>query len=378
MHTFHKWLLQNGMQLTEVASILRDFPSIDKLVAFTFTRYRRIVFIDVDLLILRDMSRLFDTPASRSSAERLTMAHHPYDLVQGMRCGIPLEQRGVGAILGLSPNKSAYPALVASILGDCAADHDMCRHYSEQLFLSCTFYTRGLLETLPCSFLYDVSLPRYQSRRAHGVRNCMLNVHRLSNGSMGRRECNAIANHVGNDCLWQHAYRDVHAVHFKGKIKPWAFLKRPSCHPVGITHGHRLMLLDSPSVLEQTRSTDVYSRAHRPLNGADNRRHNGSMQACTGPDNLIWSEEIGACFSRRHGLRVQWTDGSPLAKECCKIDTALAVEWRALRAEFCLEMHGKQAVPSAISRDCLSAIRHRWMLHAARRAQQKMRNVSSL
>ena len=68
-------------------------PSMDKLAAWEMIEYNQVLVIDLDAVVLRSLGSVFGQP----SPHKITMAHHPYDLVQGSRCGIPLNRRGVGA-----------------------------------------------------------------------------------------------------------------------------------------------------------------------------------------------------------------------------------------------------------------------------------------
>ena len=215
-----------------------------------------------------------------------------------------------------APNASAFPRHAASVRGLCATKSDTCLKHAEQLSLACDFYTDGLLHTLPCSYLYDLATPRYAGYGAPGFRNC------LAFSKMGRKNCTAIVSHVQQECAWRQVHSRVHVVHFKGRIKPWVLNGKTRCRDIVNSRPRRL-------ALENASTAAPY----------------------TGPDDLVWSDTAASCLSRRRGLRVVWTDGSALAKECCQINVALGVEWRALRRDFCDEMqrtdpNGKRSLPS--------------------------------
>jgi len=323
IRSFKAWADGEGLLWKRVPSVSLNVPSADKINGFSFAAYRYIVSIDADILVLRDMAELFTAPKGRPSRtwqQELVMAHHPYDLIQGKHCGIPLAQRGVGALVGFAPNASAFDSVSASIHALCAADHNICLHYSEQLPLACHFYTQGRLNTLPCSYLYDLSFPRYRSVRAHGTRNCLLH------SKMGRHRCREVSKHVRERCLWPQTYRDVHAVHFKGKIKPWHIGGKESCR--GHMREGRLMLEDLPltNVVPAGKSTSAIANGKRVGDAVSG--------PYTGADILLWNTDTGTCMSQRRGLRVRWADGSLLARECCDVSIALAVEYRALQAEY--------------------------------------------
>ena len=328
---FKAWADREGLLWKLVPSVSLDVPAADRINAFTFAAYRYIVSLDADILVLRDMAELFSAPVGRRTwQQELIMAHHPYDLIQGKHCGIPLARRGVGALVGFAPNASAFDSIFASIQALCGADgdHKICLRYSEQLILACHFHAQGRLNTLPCSYLYDLSFPRYRSMRAHGTRNC------ITHGKVGWRGCREVAEHVQKACLWPQTYRDVHAVHFKGKIKPWHIGGKESCR--GHMHQGRLMLDNLPPtktvVSGAGQSTSAMATRERVGNGGVEDTVSGPY---TGADILLWNSDSGACMSQRRGLRVRWADGSLLARECCDVNIALAVEYRVLRADYC-------------------------------------------
>ena len=323
---FKAWADREGLLWKLVPPVSLDVPAADRINAFTFAAYRYIVSLDADILVLRDMAELFSAPMGRRTwQQELIMAHHPYDLIQGKHCGIPLAQRGVGALVGFAPNASAFDSISALIQALCGADgdHKICLRYSEQLVLACHFHAQGRLNTLPCSYLYDLSFPRYRSMRALGTRNCMLH------GKVGWRGCREVAEHVQKACLWPQTYRDVHAVHFKGKIKPWHIGGKESCR--GHMHQGRLMLDNLPPtktvVSGAGQSTSAVATRERVGNGGVEDTVSGPY---TGADVLLWNSDSGACMSQRRGLRVRWADGSLLARECCDVNIALAVEYRVL------------------------------------------------
>ena len=56
----------------------------------------------------------------------------------------------------------------------------------------------------------------------------------------------------------------------------------------------------------------------------------------TGPDDVEWSVEANACLSTRRQMHVLWPDGEPLTAKCCNVHVFFEVEWRSMRAEYCL------------------------------------------
>ena len=292
-----------------VAHVISGIPAADKLRAMNFTQYQALVMIDADMLILRDMSDLFAVPQ-----QGLTIARHPYDLAQGSKCGIPLPQRGVGALLALRPNEALHDGAIAYARSMSRFD---LQHFSEQLPLTCYFFQRQQLHTLPCNYLYDVAVPRYILGRS-GFRDC------IRHGRVGRVICGAIASHIEEECLWPVAHRHVRAVHFKGKLKPWAVEGKCTMRARA---GRRLLL-----VAPQEGGLSV--PAPEVFHALGNR--SSTMVMLTGPDMIEWSVVANACLSTRRKMYVLWPEGDPLSKHCCTVNVLLEVEWHSLRADYCL------------------------------------------
>lgn len=89
-----------------VQPIFRGIPAADKLFAWKLTRYRRVVVLDSDMVILRSLDALF-----APDAPELLMAPHTTDIYQAA-CGIPLGQRGIGAVLSIQPSLRRSDAIV--------------------------------------------------------------------------------------------------------------------------------------------------------------------------------------------------------------------------------------------------------------------------
>ena len=131
------------------------------------------------------------------------------------------------------------------------------------------------------------------------------------------------------------------AVHFKGKKKPWELSRhrenlgrtRGACE-ARAAEGKRLRLL--------------------PLNAS----RGAPATDLVGADDFVWSASDHACISeRRRGLRMAWASGEPLSRPCCCVEVALEVEWRALRADFCVKMRhrsrsGAVMEPRMVAEDC--------------------------
>ena len=298
VHPFRSWATRQRIRLVKVPPIMKGVPAADKLHALTFMQYRMLVMLDIDMLVLQDMHRLFDV-------QQTTMAHHPYDLAQGKHCGMPLASRAVSALIVWQPNITTFADLMSAV--HATGPYEL-QHYSEQLPVVCYFHSRRNLQTLPCSYVYDLAIPRYTHNKG-GYHSCR------RYGGVDIQTCTAIARHVEAECLWHNTYRQAHAVHFKGTLKPWRL-------GVACTSqtklGRMLMLL--PQNSSSTSS----------LSGAWNSLSKPSLPSTqTGTDNLEWSEEWNACISTRRRLQLTWADGKPISRKCCHINTALQVEWRA-------------------------------------------------
>lgn len=213
-------------------------PSADKLHAWQLIEYARVLVIDSDIMVLRNLDEAFDMDPS----ETFVMAHHSYELQQA-QCGIPLEKRGVGALFVLRPNMDTFPRLVAS-LNQFNEYH--LAHASEQTALACFF--RNQSRTLPCGFLFDLSAPigdtctlrrpwtecmrqQFKYCRAFGptllVNGCKITPpERCHRYAPGKRLCRAMYNHVATCGEWHSQVAKIKAVHFKGKVKPWVNLQK--------------------------------------------------------------------------------------------------------------------------------------------------------
>lgn len=299
IRSFRSWAERHRVVLMRVPNIIKGIPAADKLYALTLIQYRTLVMLDADMLVLRDMHELF-------AARQTIIAHHPYDLAQGKHCGIPLASRGVSALFAWQPNMTAFTDLLSAVRA--TGRHEL-KHYSEQLPLACYFHSHQRLQTLPCSYVYDTATPRYTLNKG-GFRNC------VAFGGVRRSACTAIAKHIEAKCLWRNTYSQAHAVHFKGKLKPWGL--GVAC--TGKARLGRLLLTvpqnRSSSLSSVWESTDELSTAASPR---------------TGTDDLDWSEVWNACISTRRRLQLTWADGKRISRKCCHINTALEAEWRALR-----------------------------------------------
>lgn len=198
-------------------------PSADKLEAWRLTQYRKIAVLDSDLMALGPLDELFERDGN------LTIANHVYDLAQGPACGVGPSRRGVAALFTLRPSDEEYGTLRRWLASRSAFE---LQHFSEQTALVCHFATRGGrhpaytpsrtahasaksarcplrplvsspamptvtagLDTLPCSFLYDVGTPRHLLGN-DGWKSCRRWT------TYGHAACDAAARR-SRECTWR-------------------------------------------------------------------------------------------------------------------------------------------------------------------------------
>ena len=269
-----------GATFRTVAPLRPGVPAMDKLHAWKLTSYSKLLLLDADLLVLQPLDALFD------SADELTIAHHPYDLVQGGRCGIPLPQRAVSALMMIRPSDATFSSLVE----ECNRyDERHLQHYSEQTALACWAHRRASLHTLDCSYLYDISIGATGKGR---LANCI----RWS--GFAKHECRAVEAHVrGPSCDWLNISSSVRAVHFKGKLKPWHHADPLKCLP--LRRGRLRLGKNSTAAVVHVQ------------------------------DQLRWRADTGVCASERAGVPVSWATGGLVPRKCCSFQTLLQGEWYA-------------------------------------------------
>jgi hypothetical protein len=124
-------LAAEGVAFVQTPPLVLGSPATDKLFAWSLTRYRRLLVLDSDLLVLRPVEDLFQ------SDHPFVVAHHESDLQQA-RCGVPLEQRMIGALYAITPSQATLAALRAA-LPRFVAERDLWQRYAEQQLLSCHF-----------------------------------------------------------------------------------------------------------------------------------------------------------------------------------------------------------------------------------------------
>ena len=301
-------LQRDGVKLKVVPPIRLGVPSMDKLHAWTLTEYSNVLYIDADSLVLRPLDELFTSFATPG----LVIAQHPYDLVQGQRCGIPIGKRGVGALLSLRPDRATFNDLVRNLSLDYDAEH--LNHYSEQTGVACYFHSRQQLRTLPCATFYDATTERHV-KATQGMEAAMHQAFTacIKWAGVPRKQCEEVSSYIRHNCMWSSVHSMVHAVHFKGKTKPWHHVN-PLCRPVisgrlmvsSVTAGN--VTLD-PAMLG--RLDDVY---------------------------WVGSRAAGSCMSRGRDMVLLWSGSDKkhlkVPKRCCTFNTMLAAEWNGQRVEL--------------------------------------------
>ncbi|KAL1529724.1 hypothetical protein AB1Y20_000661 [Prymnesium parvum] len=280
----HRSALQrDGFKTLRITPVQPGIPTTDKLHAWRLTNYTRVLFLDADVMAIASLDDAFRQP------EEFVIAAHPYDTVQGAACGQPLERRGVTGMFALRPSISTFDRLIANLqLEPDLWDVTKTRHTPEQTGLSCFF--RNVSRTWPCSYLFDIGNGGH-TRGAKHFRGCQAfqGVHQPG-------ICEAIADHIAQECTWARSFADARAVHFKGSLKPWKAV--PRCAEQ-IRKG-RLMFYQGANWV--------------PLSPRDDLRWNQSSRTCT---------------SVRHAAPVRWPDEAALPNRCCTFETLLKAEWHA-------------------------------------------------
>ena len=233
---------REGVILTPTPVLVPGSPSTDKLSAWALTQYRRLLFIDSDVMVLKAMDEeMFD------EQNTFTIAHDESDLVQA-QCDVPRQERVLGAMFSLEPKDATHASLMAA-LPRFAANAYVMKRYSEQPLLACHF--NSTRKTLPCGYLFNLNNPasttcRYDGRppeiclrifRKHCQRHSATTVRRacllgggdtqstectqLVHAHSGAAACDAVVRHASAHCRWSNT-TDIRAVHFMGSKKPWA------------------------------------------------------------------------------------------------------------------------------------------------------------
>ena len=274
----------DGLFTRRVAALREGVPAIDRLHAWTLTKYRRVVSIDADAMVLRPMDALFDSDGSPGNESKLMMANHPYDIKQAA-CGRAIGDRVIGALAVLTPSMGTYAAL----LRDMSARpwNWALANYSEQTGLACFFSDAHRLVALPCSTLWDVSIST-SVLRERWLREC------TAYSGESSATCHAIQAHTKASCTWSAVRAHVYGVHFKGKNKPWTHLATRACHAV---RAGRLQV----------------------------QGEQGRTIAPT--DELQWRH--GTCVNTASfgHPSVMWATGIPVPRRCCKTEMLFQAEF---------------------------------------------------
>lgn len=185
--------------------------------------------------------------------------------------------------------------------------------------MACFFTAQGRMETLPCPYSWDVSNPMHALGQVH-AQGCQRNP--LGSGSLGSGyTCTVVAEYVTQHCLWPRA-PEVHAVHFKGRHKPWMQIILP-CRPVRlgamVTAGRRRIRLDLGDRVAWA-------------NGACQRVALSSLlQNSSSSGQLAATETYEPADDDEQGEAasniVTWADGAKVHPRCCNHVHVLKAEW---------------------------------------------------
>lgn len=272
--------------------------------ALRLSQYARCLVMDADVLALKPMDALF------FRREALVIANHPTDTSQG-QCRLSQQRRGVGAFYVLRPSEADFQQLFRALGRQTAWQK---RHYFEQLGIACHFANRS--HTLPCAYVYDVG----NFERPVNAKECLKHINETMRYSclrrpawscvpsleQGRQECEAMQRHLHTRCAWDAHSGRVHAVHFKGSMKPWLAAER--CHQV---RNGRFVLQHEGAALGGANRT-THAQHDVPL------EWDWRLQSC----------RTSAASGR---LRVRYA-GSALStvhRKCCNAYSLLAAEWYA-------------------------------------------------
>ena len=325
---------REGVILSPTAALVLGNPATDKLSAWALTRFRRLLVIDSDVMVLQAMDReMFDRQNT------FTIAHHESDLVQG-QCGIPVADRSISAMFSLEPSIATHTSLLAA-LPRFVANAYLMKHYSEQVLLAC--HLNSTRKTLPCGYLFNLNNPastacRYDGRppeiclrifrkacERHSAelvrRTCLLGggtqsaeCTQLVHTHSGAAACDSTVRHASAHSRWSKA-TDIRAVHFKGTKKPWA----TPCKEAKL----------GSFLLAPPHGTSGPAEPIDPL-----------------VDEIAWHDKERECRSGITQRLVLSASGAPItARKCCVLYALLAGRWYAfLQNNKTHEQHVTHAV----------------------------------
>ena len=330
-----------GLRLVPTPPVFEGVPTADKLHAWALTNYSQLLVLDSDVMVLRPLDGLFaeHERAMMAGSTELVIAHHPYDALQA-QCGVSLVFRGVAALLLLRPSHTLQAELLSFLRTRFTHPHQLM--YVDQTGLMCFFHNRSTAHTLPCHFLYDADNPL--RRLDPWEKQCRLHL-----GQHLRRQCLApdasacapqrdalgplcaeTATHLTQRCAWSAtAAREVYAVHFKAKGKPWP----PSRQAVDAKC--------RPAMMGRLRAVRVVESGTRRV-GAQHAGHaavvHDELQRTLAWDeeDIVWRPESGRhggrCVTTADGARVLWATrhGGSVPRICCHYRMLLAAEWNEM------------------------------------------------
>ena len=300
-------LHREGIIMRPTTPIVLGNPATDKLHVWRLTEYRRVVFLDADILVLARIEDIFV-----NSDRALAVAHHESELMQA-QCDIALEQRIVTALFAVQPSYTTFKSLIEVDIPQSRSNAFLLSHSSEQTMLACRF--KGRTQVLPCGYLFSVNSPASTACRPGGrlPEVCA----RIFNGACKkwsakalrragcrpgqcRTSCRSIVRHNIEQCQWSNA-SDIRAVHFKGTHKPYAADVLSSCARVRFG---ALKVQAGPPAATMLIPVD-------PLHDA-----------------IAWHEGLAKCVSLGTGLPVFFADGKLVDSHvCCTFRGILSAYW---------------------------------------------------
>ena len=322
-------LRAEGAILHSIPILVPGVPPADKLHAWRLTNYSKVLVLDADVMVLQSLDAAFDYD------EEFAVALHPHDMIQA-QCGLPAEQRGVSAMFVARPNLATFDALTAYVR---TFNSFHLQHFSEQTALVCYFANRST--TLPQGYLFDIANPLHSPGASKWLLNCVAfgaeqmrraclpgrgTCSSFATKSYAFSACGAIIERVKSHYEWSRVAGSVRAVHFKGKVKPWAseaHKQSVQCHP---QHGSlKVDLADEPT---GSRNLTTAERIIR-LQPNDTLTFNPNHQ-------IPGWKRTGACFSKKWKLPVYWAKkgnlrntarAGPLLRRCCNFEMLLTAHW---------------------------------------------------
>ena len=305
-------LQQEGVILHRIRPLFPGVPTGDKFHAWRLVDYDKVVFIDSDVMPTAPLDELFERE------EELTIAHHPYDTLQG-QCGIPHARRGVAALFAFRPSEETFTRLVQFSRENFKPQQ---RLYIDQTGLMCLFGNRS--KTLPCGYLNDAGMPplrKFQNSclqwgASNMIDNCIIGkgCAKWATKANAFTECKAVSQHLQHRCSSDMQATNMRAVHFKGGMKPWRFRQ---------THRECSYLSNGLPLVQDAGGDWV------PVGLTDQLRWK-TLNSSTHPPS--GDNQSALCISHEHGRPISWAGnlGLVLSRSCCNMAIIRSAEWLSL------------------------------------------------